>query len=266
VQATITRLGVSPVRMGESPLLGIRLALRMFDKKSITRKSRANTAVPTGALAALLLLSCTLYCPLSSASDIAKTTPSEAEFKLAKDNLAAAPKDFKAHFALAELYKRSGANKEAVKEYALTTELNRAYYVAYHQMAFSNPDSQVVEAAIERLNKLKEDKPRDLLLRVALSELLEQRKEYYHAARTLVDLLYQNAVPEQHTAKVNARIRLLLSKAKDMQNLEKARGIEDDMEVVPPPLPESSLRRNLHASKIKEPKVMPGVGHAPLLP
>ncbi len=238
----------------------------MFDKRSIARKSKANTAVPAGALAALLLLSGMLDCSVAIAADIVKTPPTEAEFKLAKDTLAAAPKDFKAHFALAELYKRSGANKDAVKEYSLTTELNPAYYVAYHQMAFSNPDSQVVEAAIERLNKLKEDKPRDLLLRVALSELLEQRKEYYHAARTLVDLLYQNAVPEQHTAKVNARIRLLLGKAKDMQNLEKARGIEDDMEVVPPPLPESSLRRNLHASKIKEPKVMPGVGHAPLLP
>ncbi len=238
----------------------------MFEQESTAFKSKASKSLRTGAVAALLLVSGLVYGSHCWAADIIKAPPTEAEFKLAKDNLAAAPKDFKMHFALGELYKRSGANKEAVKEYALTTELNPAYYVAYHQMAFSNPDSQTVEAAIERLNKLKEEKPRDLLLRVALSELLEQRKEYYHAARTLVDLLYQNAIPEQHIAKVNSRIRLLLGKAKDMQTLEKARGLEDDMEVVPPPLPEASLRRNLHASKIKEPKVMPGVGHAPLLP
>ncbi len=227
---------------------------------------KANTGLRSRTLAAILLFSGALACPPSFSADVAKAPPTEAELKLAKDYLAAAPKDYKAHFALGELYKRAGSNKEAVKEYALATELNPAYYIAYHQMAYSNPDSQIVEAAIERLNKLKEEKPRDLLLRVSLSELLEQRKEYYHAARTLVDLLYQNAIPEQHIAKVNSRIRLLLGRAKDMQTLQKARGIEDEMEVVPPPLPEESLRRNLHASKIKEPKVMPGVGHAPLLP
>jgi tetratricopeptide (TPR) repeat protein len=259
-------VGAALLKRVKAPFLETRLALRMVDQKSTAGKSKATTSLCAGALVALLLGSGLVCGSPCRAADIAKTPPTEAEFKLAKDNLQAAPKDFKMHFALGELYKRSGANKEAVKEYALATELNPAFYVAYHQMAFSNPDSQVVEAAIERLNKLKEEKPRDLLLRVALSELLEQRKEYYHAARTLVDLLYQNAIPEQHIAKVNSRIRLLLGKAKDMQTLEKARGIEDDMEVVIPPLPEASLRRNLHASKIKEPKVMPGVGHAPLLP
>lgn len=242
--------------------------MRMFKNKRdlfTGLTSKAPLALRQGALATTLLLLLSVVAP-SYAAEPAKVPPTEAEFKLAKDNVAAAPRDFKAHFALAELYKRAGANKDAVKEYAQATELNPACYVAYHQMAFSNPDSATVEAAIERLNRLKDEKPRDLLLRVALSELLEQRKEYYHAARTLVDLLYQNAIPEQHVAKVNSRIRLLLGKAKDMQTLEKARGEEDDMEVVPPPLPEASLRRSLHASKIKEPKVMPGVGHAPLLP
>lgn len=235
----------------------------MFQIQSIAPKSKAKRAFRTGALAALLLSSVNL---VVSAAEPAKVAPSESEFKVARENLAAYPKDYRTHFALGELYKRAGSNKEAVKEYAAATELNPAYYVAYHQMAYSSPDPATVEAAIERLNKLKEEKPRDLLLRVALSELLEQRKEYYHAARTLVDLLYQNAVPDQHVTKVNARIRLLLGKAKDMQTLEKARGQEEEMEMVPPPLPEASLRRNLHASKIKEPKVMPGVGHAPLLP
>lgn len=238
----------------------------MFKDKSTARKSKAAPASRTCALAAFFIVASCFTQTASFAVETAKVPPTEAEFRIAKDNLAAAPNDYKAHFALGELYKRAGQNKEAVKEYASATELYPAFYVAYHQMAFSNPDKATVEAAIERLNKLKAEKPRDLLLRVALSELLEQRKEYYHAARTLVDLLYQNAVPDQHIAKVNSRIRLLLGKAKDMQTLEKARNLEDDMEVVPPPLPESSLRRNLHASKIKEPKVMPGVGHAPLLP
>ncbi|MCC6978730.1 MAG: hypothetical protein IT343_10445 [Candidatus Melainabacteria bacterium] len=235
----------------------------MLKIQSVAPQSLAKRTFCRGALS-LLLLSCANQ-PVA-AVDLAKVPPTEAELKTARENLAAAPKDFRTHFAMGELYKRAGSNKEAVKEYAAATELNPACYVAYHQMAYSSPDSQTVELAIERLNKLKEEKPRDLLLRVALSELLEQRKEYYHAARTLVDLLYQNAVPDQHVAKVNSRIRLLLGKAKDMQTMEKARGVEEEMEMVPPPLPEASLRRNLHASKIKEPKVMPGVGHAPLLP
>jgi len=235
----------------------------MFQIQSIAQKSKAKTAFCTGAAAALLLASGVLS---ARAADLSKVPPTEGEVRQARENVHAAPKDFRSHFALAELLKRGGSLKEAVKEYSAATELNPSFYVAYHQMAYSSPDSQTVEAAIDRLNKLKEEKPRDLLLRVALSELLEQRKEYYHAARTLIDLLYQNAVPEVHVAKVNARVRLLLGKAKDMQTLEKARGTEEEMEMVPPPLPEASLRRNLHASKIKEPKVMPGVGHAPLLP
>lgn len=234
----------------------------MFELNSTAGDSKAKTALGTGILGVLFLLSASS----AIAIEPGRTMPSEADLKVARENVATAPKDFKTHFALAELYKRSGNSKEAVKEYAAATELNPSYYVAYHQMAYSNPDSATVEAAIERLNKLKEQKPHDLLLCVALSELLEQRKEYYHAARTLIDLLYKNAVPEQHVAKVNSRIRLLLGKAKDQQVTEKARGEEEDTEVVPLPLPEASLRRNLHASKIKEPKVMPGVGHAPLLP
>ncbi|MBC7996651.1 MAG: hypothetical protein IAF58_01835 [Leptolyngbya sp.] len=217
------------------------------------------------AVGSLLLSGAATLC-LAQVASAQAVHPTEADFRAAKEHVISAPKDFKAHFDLAELYKRNGNLKDATREYALSTELNPSYYVAYHQMSLSNPDSLTVEQAIERLNKLKIEKPKELLLRVALSELLEQRKEYYHAARTLVDLIYQNAVPEPHVNKVNARIRLLLGKAREAQTVEKARNEEDDMELVPPPLPEASLRRNLHASKIKEPKVMPGVGHAPLLP
>jgi hypothetical protein len=38
------------------------------------------------------------------------------------------------------------------------------------------------------------------------------------------------------------------------------------MDSNPPPLPEATLSRDLSISKVKEPKVMQGFGHATLLP
>src|SRR5690349_7670459 len=99
----------------------------MFEQESIARTSKAPSFSNTGFLAALLLVSAMMAGAPGWAADVAKTPPTEAEFKLAKDNVQAAPRDFKTHFALGELYKRSGSNKDAVKEYALTTELNPAY-------------------------------------------------------------------------------------------------------------------------------------------
>ncbi|HEY9788457.1 MAG TPA: hypothetical protein V6D17_23915 [Candidatus Obscuribacterales bacterium] len=198
--------------------------------------------------------------------DAVVTKPTAQEIKQAQDLVRISPKDAQARFNLAELLRRSGLSKEAAAEYAEAASLQPSMYVAYHQLCQCNPDPALVDQALERLTKLKDEKPKDLLLRVALSELMEQKKDFYHAARTLVDLLYQNEVPERFVPKVNARIRLLLGKARDAQTMEKAHGDDEELEVVPPPLPESSLRRDLQASKIREPKVMPGIGHAPLLP
>lgn len=196
----------------------------------------------------------------------ARQAPAQAEITAQMAKVRQSPRDAQAHLALAELYRRSGNLKDAASEYMEATAIDPSLYVAYHQLSQCKPEVQQVDQSIERLKKLKDEKPKELLLRVALSELLELKKDYYHAARTLVDLLYQNDVPEKYVPKVNTRIRLLLGKARDQQIAEKAHGDEEELEVLPPPLPESSLRRDLHAAKIREPKVMPGVGHAPLLP
>jgi hypothetical protein len=105
------------------------------------------------------------------------------------------------------------------------------------------------------------------MLRVALSELLEQRGDSYQAAHTLVEIVYDNAVPAKYVDRVQSRIHYLLSKAKDLHTTERAATPEDsdDENTLAPPLPEASLRRNLSASKLKDAKGQ-GFGHAPLIP
>lgn len=192
--------------------------------------------------------------------------PTPQEIAAAAERARSNPRDAKLRFDFAETLRKAGKYKLAAREYLEATAIDPTLYVAYHQLTQTAPDATAVDQAIERLSQLKEKQPKDLMLRVALSELYEKKAHYYQAARTLIDLVYQNVIPDKYVTKVNARIRYLLSKSKDAQTAEKATSEDDDQEAVPLPLPEASLRRNLAASKIREPKVMPGVGHAPLLP
>jgi hypothetical protein len=73
-------------------------------------------------------------------------------------------------------------------------------------------------------------------------------------------------VPEKYLKKINNRIRFLQAKTKDAQSLDKAYVGDEQMDSNPPPLPEATLSRDLSISKVKEPKVMQGFGHATLLP
>lgn len=179
----------------------------------------------------------------------------------------AEPADTKLRYEFAEALRKTGQNKEAAREYLQVTEAEPAFYHAYHQLTVTTQDKHMLDEALGRLTYLKEEKPKDLLLRVAMSEIYERKGSYYDAAKVLIDLVYLNAVPEKYALKVNNRIRLMQAKAKDSHALDKNSFISDEqMESAPPPLPESTLGRDLSISKVKEPRVMQGFGHATLLP
>lgn len=188
------------------------------------------------------------------------------ELEIAKAKYNAQPDDAKARYGYAEALRKLGRNKEAAVEYLQVTEAEPTFYHAYHQLTLTTQDRHILDEALGRLNFLKEEKPRDLLLRVALSEIYERKGDYFMAGKVLVDLVYANAVPEKYNQKVSNRIRLMQAKAKDSHALDKASGGDDALESAPPPLPESTLNRDLSISKVKEPRVMQGFGHATLLP
>lgn len=176
-------------------------------------------------------------------------------------------KDPNAHLQLADALRKRQRLKEAAPEYAQATNLNPELYVAYHQLAAISDDPQLLDDAINRLTKLKMDKPKELMLRVALSELLEKRQNYYQAARVLIEITYDNAVPTKYQARVNGRIHYLLTKSKEAQLTAKDNiPADEDLDVVPAPLPDAGLRKGLTASKINESKELKGMGHVPLLP
>lgn len=183
-----------------------------------------------------------------------------------KARVQAEPSDAKVRYAYAEGLRKLGRNKEASHEYLAVTELDPAFYHAYHQLSVISSDKQLLDDAISRLNFAKAEKPKDLFLRVALSELYEKKGDSYTAGKVLVELVYDNGVPEKFAAKVNQRIRFLQAKSKHGQSLDKAFVNDDTMETNPPPLPEGTLNRDLSISKVKEPRVMQGFGHATLLP
>ena len=183
-----------------------------------------------------------------------------------KAQVAGEPSDAKLRYSYAEALKKSGYPKEAAREYLGVTELEPTFYQAYHQLSVCTSEKSLLDEALSRLNYLKEEKPKDLMLRVGLSELYEKRAEYYMASRVLVDIMYLNAVPEKYLPKIHNRIRYLQSRVKDTQSLDKSAIGEATEEAGPAPLPEANLSRDLSISKVKEPRVMQGFGNAPLLP
>jgi hypothetical protein len=176
------------------------------------------------------------------------------------------PQDAKLHLAYAHALRLSSKHELAAKEYLEATSLDPSLFVAYHELSLSKARPELLDEAIERLNHLRENQPKNLMLRVALSELLEKRGKLYPAAKVLVDLVYDNAVPEQYMPKVKARIHYLLAKNKDAMAVEKA--VNDDLEndSTPLPLPESSLRRNAATKTSKDAKAMQNFGNSTLLP
>lgn len=201
-------------------------------------------------------------------------TPEElrVELRQLKTDLALRPQDAQLHFKLAECLKNLGQLPQASDEYFKAGTLDPSMYVAYHQLASTCQNPTQLDEAIEKLNKLANEKPKELLLRVALSELYEKRGNYYQAARTLIDLSYANAVPEKFKHKVTTRIHnmLALSKSQKNQTIEAATAVtpnsDEELDVVPAPLPTPTTKRSIAHARLKDKKEIRGMGHTPLVP
>ncbi len=191
--------------------------------------------------------------------------PTFEELRHAKAASENNPADAKLKFAYGEVLRRAGKPKDACRLYLEAAELDPQYYLAYHQMSLICEDHNQLQEALTRLNHLKAERPKDLLLRVAMSELLEKKGDYYKGAHTLVELVYDNAVPEKYLDKVNRRIRFLMSKARDNYAATALTQHEETVDAPPLPLPEGSLNRDFSGSKIREPKTMRSMGHVPVL-
>jgi tetratricopeptide (TPR) repeat protein len=200
--------------------------------------------------------------PVSARTNV----PSEQDILALKRAVEDAPNDAKVHYAYAHALRAAGKQSQAVVEYLDATQLDPANYVSYHELSLSKARPEQLDEAIERLKLLQKHRPHELLLCVSLSELLEQRDELYPAAKVLSDLLYTNTIPDKFVSRVKARIHFLINKNKDEQTARSVQSQEPEGEGAPLPLPESSLRRNLSASQLKDAKVMQNFGHAPLLP
>lgn len=220
--------------------------------------------------ATMLLIPSAVYAESSAQQSFIQKTPAQIaaeELQQLRLNVREHEADSNAHAALADALRKRGRNQEAASEYVRATNLNPELWVAYHHLATVSDDTQQLDEVISKLTKLKMEKPKELMLRVALSELLEKRKNYYQAARVLIEMTYDNAVPPKWNHRVTARIHYLLSKSKDAQLAAKDNVPGDeDLDVVPAPLPERGLRKGLTASKINESKDLKGTGRVPLIP
>jgi len=158
-------------------------------------------------------------------------------------------------FKFAEALRLNGETTKANHQYLHTTEVEPSFYLAYHQLFLYCNDSRIMDEAINRLRFLKQDKPNELMLRVALSELLEKKREFYEASRELIDLVFANLVPEKYKEKVNTRIRYLQAKTTTAQSHREANAGDAHLgeSISKPPLPvnDDMLKRGMSLSKVK---------------
>lgn len=190
------------------------------------------------------------------------------ELQLIRDQLRARPTDPQLLYKAAELLRGLGKPTEAVRLYSAATKAAPDMYIAYHQVSILCTDNEALDECIQRLTARSREKPDELMLRVALSELLEKRGNHQQAARVLIDITYANKVPEKYKARVSARIHHLLAVSKNQQQAEVVENAatEEQLDVVPSPLPSQPTKRSLASAKIKDSKEVKGVGKVPLLP
>lgn len=188
---------------------------------------------------------------VSAAPDgtVKQVAPTQASLEECRNESEANPGDAKIKFKYAELLRAAGQNEEACQAYLQVTEIDASNYVAYHWLSQICDDQAQLSEAVSRLEYLMQTKPKDLLLRVALSELLERQGNYYRASRPLIDLIFADGVPPEYAKKVDDRIRFLQAKAKEVQVKRKASEIKLGHNEVDLPLPGESLEKGLYASR-----------------
>lgn len=202
----------------------------------------------------LLLAAGCLLIPISveaqelSGSSVLKTTAQIKEeqlteqIKQAQENVYIHPTDAKARYELAELLRLDHKDKEAASEYLEVVSLDPTMYVAFHRIATINSEPAQVDEAIEYLSELKGENPRAFLLCVALSELLEKRKDYYPSARILVNLVYGNVVPPRYQKDINTKIHYLLAQSREAskQEVVPVATQNEQLDTLLPPLPDNN--------------------------
>jgi cytochrome c-type biogenesis protein CcmH/NrfG len=192
-----------------------------------------------------------------------------AELKLLREQVRQHPEDPQLAFRVGEVLRGLNRHTEAAKAYLAAGRLAPDMYIAYHNISVVTSDAELLDEAIQKLSLRLKEKPDELMLRVALSELYEKRGNYQLAARTLIDITYANKVPEKYKAKVSGRIHHLLALAKNLQQQETAdtsTGTEEQLDVVPSPLPAQPSKRSIASARMKDSKEVKGVGKVPLLP
>jgi tetratricopeptide (TPR) repeat protein len=205
-------------------------------------------------------------------------TPSQAQLQLtqqlseAQAAVQLKPDDAHAHYAYGELLRKCGKYRQAACEYLDAADIEPTMYVAFHQIAQMNCDPSQIDEALTYLLELDEDRPNDLMLKIALSELLERRAEYYKAARALIDVSYTDKLPPKLAPRVKARIHYLLAKARQEQGQERDFVVtggtdvgDDETGGMPPPLPEN-MTRPFEPTNSEDSHAIEGTGHSTLLP
>lgn len=187
-----------------------------------------------------------------SAASGQEAAPTMEDLKLSLEKAEANPANPAFRLEYAETLRKMGKKKEANHQLMAVTDVDASYYVAYHLLAKHCKDAKLLKEATRRLEHLKITKPKELMLRVALSELLEAQGDFYHASRSLVDIVFLDAVPPKYKQKVHARIRYLQAKARD-SHAGRSTGTQDSIASDnDPPLPEESIKRGLAASSIQK--------------
>ncbi len=214
-------------------------------------------------LTTLCLLAATAS--LSNCSALAQGTASHAKVTNvdeARRLSDANPQNAALKFQYAEALKKAGKTTEAAREFLAVTEIDPSYYIAYHQLTLCTPDANTLSEAVKRLTYLMADKPKEMMLRVALSELFECQRDYFQASKVLVDLVYENGVPTKYISRVNNRIRLLQVKAREKYVKRKQEEVSEGTDTPPLPLPEENLARGLSASRLEKSSEIDGYGHS----
>ncbi len=183
------------------------------------------------------------------------TTNTIPDLDKARENSENNPSSPDLSYKYAEALRLNGESVKANHQYLHTTEVEPSFYLAYHQLFLHCNDQRLLDDAINRLRFLKQDKPNELMLRVALSELLEKKREFYEASRELIDLVFANLVPEKYKEKVNIRIRYLQAKTTTAQSHREANAgdAHNTESIARPPMPvnEDMLKRGVSLSKVK---------------
>jgi hypothetical protein len=195
------------------------------------------------------------------------------EIQSTRDSIQQCPLDVSKRLHLAALLKRSGDIRQAAVEYLNTTAVDPSCCIAYLEVLRNKASVDQIDECLARLTKYDQLKPAQLPVRMTLSELYENKGDYYQAARVLVDLQYvKDAIPPKFAQQIDGRIHALLNDSKDVQTTEKAIEHKDNIvqaestPTTPVPLPDLKMNKDVPASKLRNTKMTEGYGHSQLLP